>query len=318
MRPLSARGRVALARAAFARGAFARAALIRATLVRAAFAAGLPAWLGACAGHLPPANPLPPAGPWQRGPVADNPHIPPFADAGWGPFSRQAAIAIALREWRGFGAPVDDAPPEGRPEPPADRKPERSDGHWQRIGEYWWEGLDPGSAESAYTGKHDQAGHEFPATADANYAWSAAFISYVMRLSGAGARFPYAPTHSTYINAAASNAAPGLAAFAPQAYTPTPGDLICTGRGAAAALRFADLPTAGSFPAHCDIVVDAAPGLLTVIGGNVDDAVTAKHVPVGADGRLADPDGRVRDTRYPWLVVLRVMYDDAPRAVAAK
>ena len=75
-----------------------------------------------------------------------------------------------------------------------------------------------------------------------------------------------------------------------------PGDLICTGRGSAGTLRYDDLP-AGKFPAHCDIVVDTAvPGQIAVIGGNVDDAVTLKHVPVTPDGKLAGPDGVVLDS----------------------
>ena len=43
-----------------------------------------------------------------------------------------------------------------------------------------------------------------------------------------------------------------------------------------------------------------------MVGGNVDDAVTMKHVPVTPDGKLATPDGQVLDTRYPWMVVLRL------------
>jgi hypothetical protein len=50
-----------------------------------------------------------------------------------------------------------------------------------------------------------------------------------------------------------------------------------------------------------------------VIGGNVDDAVTMKHVPVTQDGKLAMPNGQVLDTRYPWMVVLRLL---APAPVA--
>ena len=46
-----------------------------------------------------------------------------------------------------------------------------------------------------------------------------------------------------------------------------------------------------------------------MIGGNVDDAVTLTHVPVGADGKLAGADGAVIDARYPWLAVLQVLYD---------
>lgn len=276
-------------------------------------ALALAALLAACA--QPPAPPPPKPvvpGPYLQGPVLDDPHVPPYANAGWAPFSRDAATAIALREWRLWGQPVDDDPPGTRPEPLPDQKPERMQGLWQRVAEYWWEGMPPGLKESGYTGEHDETGAIFPASQDGDYAWSAAFISYVMRMAGAGARFPYGANHSTYINAAASNASPVLHAYPPQAYAPEPGDLICVGRASASALHFADLPTPGNFPSHCDIVVEKQPLLLTVIGGNVDDAVTAKHVPTTPSGTLAGPDGTVVDTRHAWFVVLRVSYDTPP------
>ncbi|HEY4171425.1 MAG TPA: DUF2272 domain-containing protein, partial [Rhodopila sp.] len=43
-------------------------------------------------------------------------------------------------------------------------------------------------------------------------------------------------------------------------------------------------------------------------GGNVDHAVTMKHIPVAPDGRLAMPNGTLVDTRYDWFVVLQVAY----------
>ncbi len=269
------------------------------------------ALLSACAGVPKPK----PAGvtPVTQGPVSHGPevvdgHVPPFASAPWEPFGRADAVAVALREWRLFGMPVDDDPPETRPIPPPDQKPEREPGLWQRVGEYWWIGQDPGEREVAWTGMHDEGGALFEAGHDSQFAWSAAFISYVMRIAGAGPDFPYSPNHSTYINAAASGTSRVVRAYAPQDTAPSLGDLICMGRGRAAALKFADLPTAQSFPAHCDIVVQAAPGMLSVVGGNVDDAVTMKHVPVGADGKLADSAGQVLDTRYPWMTVLKINY----------
>ncbi|MBN8908890.1 MAG: DUF2272 domain-containing protein, partial [Rhodospirillales bacterium] len=129
----------------------------------------------------------------------------------------------------------------------------------------------------------------------------------------AGAGFPYAADHAAYINAAArmtGNASTRWVVNAErvEAYAPQPGDLICLGRGWAASLRFANLPTAEPFPAHCDIVVSPpVAGQISVVGGNVNDAVTLKHVPVGPDGRLATPDCIVLDTRWPWFVVLRVI-----------
>ncbi|MDE2197578.1 MAG: DUF2272 domain-containing protein [Rhodospirillales bacterium] len=243
--------------------------------------------------------------------------VPPFTRLPYAPFARADAVAIALREWRLWGAPVDDAPPDETAPPPApESKPERQAGLWQRVGEYWWIGQNPDQPEAAWTGKHDADGHVFPASQDEDFAWSAAFISYVMRIAGAGPHFPYAPAHATYIDVAravslgtAAGGAQGwwVSAAAPDAVAPRPGDLICVGRHAAARLRFADLPVA-RFPAHCDIVVAAEPGQLTVIGGNVDDAVTEKHVPTTPDGRLAPPGGDPLDTRYPWMVVIQVAY----------
>jgi hypothetical protein len=37
--------------------------------------------------------------------------------------------------------------------------------------------------------------------------------------------------------------------------------------------------------------------------------VSMKHIPVTANGYLANPDGTIVDPDYPWFVVLRVLYD---------
>ena len=230
-------------------------------------------------------------------------HVPDFAKKPYAPFSRDAVVAIALREWRLFGQLVNDDPP-GTPRPPGP-KPERAQGLWQRVGEYWWLGLDAGRDEAAWTGMHDMFGTVFAPDQDGQYAWSAAFISYVMRIAGAGARFPYSPSHWTYIDRARTPIADlVVSAQRVEDVAPRPGDLICTGRGANRDLRYDDLP-AGPYLSHCDIVVAAAPGQISVVGGNVDDAVTMKHVPVTPDGLLATPDGQVLDARYVWMVVLR-------------
>ena len=235
-------------------------------------------------------------------------HVPDFARKPFAPFSATEAIAIAMREWRAWGQLVDDDPPDSRPPVPAEFKPERTAGMWQRVGEYWWLGQDASRAEAAWTGRTDEFGTVFAARDDAGFAWSAAFISYVMRTAGAGTRFAYSPAHATYINAARQvslGTVTGWALWAESALAaaPRPGDLICAGRGRARTMLFEDLP-AGNFPAHCDLVVATDGGALSVLGGNVDDAVTMKHVPVTTDGRIADP-------RYPWFVVIRVQYDVA-------
>lgn len=269
--------------------------------------------LAGCAARAPVTGPALP-GPGQI--VRDHPNVPDFATKPFEPFSRDAAIQIALREWRVFGEPVDDDPPGTRPPPLPDQKPERWEGLWQRVGEYWYEGQDLSENAVSWTGKHDAWGVEFPASDDGDFAWSAAFISYVMRIAGATTRFPYSPSHDTYIDAAwheahGDDSTWAVAAYPIDQYAPLPGDLICTSR-TERPLRFRNLP-AGGFPAHCDIVVAQTlgpdGGEISVLGGNVDDAVTMKHVPVTADGRLGTSADHPLDGRYPWFVVLRVTYD---------
>ena len=236
-------------------------------------------------------------------------HVPDFAAKPYEPFNRADAVALALREWRLFGSRIADAPSVDGPEPPAAEKAERQPGLWQRVGEYWWIGLEPRAPEIAWTGKHDASGDVFPASEDGRYAWSAAFISYVMRLAGAGDRFPYSASHATYVNAAAARKSPILRAHAPAAYAPKPGDLVCLARGSAQTMTYADLPSSSLWPGHCAIVVETGPGTISVVGGNVGDAVALTHVPVTPGGTLADNSGVVLDPRHGWFVVLEVLYD---------
>ncbi|MBU6449460.1 MAG: DUF2272 domain-containing protein [Rhodospirillales bacterium] len=229
-------------------------------------------------------------------------HAPPFANVPYEAFSRSAAVAVALREWRLWGSRVDDSGGATYVQHEATMA-ERQQGLWQRVGEYWWEGLNAGAPDARWTGKHDAEGKVFPVRKNGDYAWSAAFISYVMRIAGAGPAFPYAADHSYYINYAARLYHPGklLIAENPKVYAPRLGDLVCFPREWAHALTFADLPTAYFFPAHCSLVTGGGPGVLEVVGGNVDDAVTMQHLHANAQGLLAG-------NQENWFVVLRVLY----------
>ena len=210
--------------------------------------------------------------------------MPPYAQRPYEPFSRESVVAIALREWRAFGSAIEPDETAG--------KPERAPGLWQRIGDYWWLGLDPNDPEATFTGKHDGSGAVFPPEQDGDYAWSAAFVSYVMRMAGAGTGFPYNGNHHVYIRAALRGDA-GLIIAAERVadYAPRPGDLICVGRADNAGLRFDDAKQMRSFKSHCDIVVETGgPDGVAVLGGNVADTVALRHFPTTLDGRLADPD----------------------------
>jgi hypothetical protein len=237
---------------------------------------------------------------WLSACVAPDAHVPPFARAPYQPFSRAAALAIARDEWRLWGSRVDDDPSAYAP-PDPEAIPERQEGFWQRVGEYWWQGMNAGTPDSLLTGKYIAPGEVFPVSEKGDYAWSAAFISYVMRIAGAGRDFPYAPAHAMYINAAVRGETPLLTAENPATYAPQPGDLICFARSWAAGLRFHDLPTKGFFPGHCGIVASIGTGEIDMIGGNVDNAVVLTHIPALLDGRPSN-------TVVNWLVVLRVNY----------
>ncbi len=242
----------------------------------------------------------------------DDAQDPPFIRQCFGTFDRASAVAIAVAEWRAWGQVVYDEDPttEGPVDP--DTKAERQPGFWQRVGLYWWVGMNESNPSAGWTGEHDATGNLFAPEEDGEYAWSAAFISFVMRLAGAGPSFPYSESHSVYINAAFEETQNHLGQYAiqaepPDAYAPAIGDLICFGRNGAATLTYADLP-AGRFTGHCGIVVEKLPDQISMIGGNVQDAVALTHVPVTDQGMLATADGTVLDTRYPWLVVIRVAY----------
>jgi hypothetical protein len=237
--------------------------------------------------------------------VAPDAHAPRFAEAPYAAFSRADAVAVAMDEWRLWGMRVDDSGGAAYVQTEATMG-ERQPGLWERVGEYWWEGMNAGLPEDGWTGKHDAQGRVFPVAVNGQYAWSAAFISYVMRMAGAGPAFPYAPDHATYINVAARAAQgavrnPLLVAQDPARYAPRLGDLVCFPRGKARDMVFADLPTQTPFPAHCSIVVAGGVEQLSVIGGNVDDAVTMEHLHTNDAGAL-------HGNRENWFVVLQVLY----------
>lgn len=240
-------------------------------------------------------------------------HAPPFANNPYAAFSRSAAIGIAKGEWRYWGSRVVDTPPQDDHPADAAAMQERANADWQEVGLYWWLGINAGHPEDRWTGKHDAAGNVFPPEVNGSYAWSAAFISYVMRMAGAGPDFPYAADHAHYIDYAwraahGGEKTPELLAENPETFVPTPGDLICAGRASAAHITYADLPERKYFPSHCAIVVAAASRELSIIGGNVDDTVALTHVPLTSRGTLLHRDGSIVDPRYDWFVVLHVLY----------
>jgi peptidoglycan hydrolase-like protein with peptidoglycan-binding domain len=120
--------------------------------------------------------------------------------------------------------------------------------------------------------------------------WSAAFISWLMRKAGAGKDFKYSGGHSYYTAAAKDNTIKNnnnmFKAYPIDQVSPRVGDLVCKSRAGSGA-TYSNIR--GGMTTHCDIVTNVRPGELSVIGGNVDNSVSQKRVPIDPAGRIRSP-----------------------------
>ncbi len=127
----------------------------------------------------------------------------------------------------------------------------------------------------------------------AKFAWSAAFVSYVVKQTNPAAPFAFSSLHAKYIQAAIRNrqscgTSPGFYGDPPSglgAVSPQVGDIIGFSR-ADDVRTYADAAARDDYFSHCDIVVARSGNVITVIGGNVGDTVTKATVKLGANGLL--------------------------------
>jgi Uncharacterized protein conserved in bacteria (DUF2272)/Phage tail lysozyme len=129
------------------------------------------------------------------------------------------------------------------------------------------------------------------ASFQATHAWSAVFVSYVMRRAGAGPAFAYSALHQTYIRAARENrlrrnTANPFWAFRATEVAPGVGDLVCASRSNSGA-TYDNIGDPQVRATHCDAVTEVQPGRIRVIGGNVSQTVGEKWLRTLPDGRLS-------------------------------
>ena len=125
-------------------------------------------------------------------------------------------------------------------------------------------------------------------------AWSAAFISFVMRSAGVdGREFPPSAAHGTSIDGMIADALayPDQAPFIPHRVrdrVAAPGDLLCADRSGRPLAHWRERAAdQGRFrPMHCDIVIRNHHGMVEAIGGNIRDAVTLGRFPTDRRGIL--------------------------------
>jgi len=141
--------------------------------------------------------------------------------------------------------------------------------------------------------------------------WSAAFTSYLYRRAGLSHwRFRFSDTHADYVAAVRDGLLPDFVLL-PAPFAPRRGDLLCTTRGRDRWMppeeigRIAPQWSGPGFTRmHCDLVVavDAQRRLATLIGGNVEQAVSLREVALDDEGRVgwSPPPGA------GWLLGLRL------------
>jgi hypothetical protein len=122
------------------------------------------------------------------------------------------------------------------------------------------------------------------------WAWSAAFVSWVIKASG-GDTFPAHQTHAHYIiettNNRYNNPSADFVAYSTTEKKPKKADIVCRRRGTSDA-TYGDVSPADEL--HCDIVVDVHNDSIDVVGGNLGNKVKKVNLSLNEDGYLNEHD----------------------------
>ena len=192
--------------------------------------------------------------------------IPALPDISLGSLQLDSAIvAAAGKEWDRWNSPV--------------KLTERMVDARKIVKTYWKVGVDLDFTDQEIKDK----------TWEDDHPWSAAFISYIMRVAGAGDRFAYAIAHWVYIRWAIKNRLEKrdfpFKAYRLNEVVPEPGDLVGMARSGSGADY--DNIQKNSYKTHCDIVTEVNKGEIVTIGGNVGDSVSKTKVPLDKTGHIA-------------------------------
>jgi hypothetical protein len=147
-------------------------------------------------------------------------------------------------------------------------------------------------------------------------AWSAAFISWVMKKAGAGNKFRYSSGHSYYITDAikkrtVNDPDAGFKGYRPDEITLEVGDLVCNARCSKKNPNCskADYSTTNpGYLSHCDIVVATRPGEIDIIGGNTSNRIgTKQQYTVGKKTLKVDTQGKLLPETDKFVVIKNLL-----------
>ncbi len=204
---------------------------------------------------------------------------------------------------------------------------------WRHVARYWREtSLLPSIAHRAgATDCEYVASETYPGTACRGFVidnpWSAAFVSWVMLKAGVPGFRPDA-SHLGYVRTAYLRPEASAYEYRDPAQTPpAAGDLLCYVRHSQQAFGHqglkALLEKPGGLFMHCDIVVAVNPGndaTAYLVGGNVQQAVTMRMLPLNRNGQFWGLPQRTNDdtpcapdtesgcnfNRQDWAVLLKL------------
>lgn len=154
-----------------------------------------------------------------------------------------------------------------------------------RIAKYWKEGA--GITNWSKQRMQDEA-------------WSAAFISYIVKKSGGGKDWKYSPSHSTYIvdsikNRLQNNSNP-FKGYRPEEVKLEVGDIVGKPRQSGVTYE-----SRGAYKSHTDIVVAIRGNVAETIGGNVGNSVAVTNIPLTNDGKIDNS----KVSGYKYFVVIK-------------
>ena len=170
---------------------------------------------------------------------------------------RSNVIDLAVNEWKSWNVPT--------------KVKEGNARTLQKLRDYYKKGVGVNDSDRYYI----------------TTAWSAAFISYIMKLAGAGKNFKYSQRHSTYIVNSIKNRKENKGAF--KGYKPGEvnielGDLVCYARQDGI-----NYNTVGDYASHCDIVTKINNNKVEAIGGNISNSVSKSTYNLN-DGKIIDKE----------------------------
>tara|TARA_R110002012_G_scaffold59532_3_gene155783 strand:+ start:12563 stop:13213 length:651 start_codon:yes stop_codon:yes gene_type:complete len=129
------------------------------------------------------------------------------------------------------------------------------------------------------------------ATWQSEHPWSAAFISWIMKVSGAGRHFLYSDRHSDYVRDSIQqrevNSKAKFKGYRVEELKPQVTDIVCKRRLGSTA-DYDNVPV--STPLHCDIVTKVNKKDVEVVGGNINNKVDRANLSLNSKGYLNEND----------------------------